>query len=1121
MIYNIHKKNNENKDKNNHWSIIENNFDRFTNNVYNIYFNNNDELSYDIRNNIINNHNNNSEKSSNKVSFEENNKIKSLQYYLEHRAKSIINYSLGKSHKENNGIIVNVFSTDKSKKNIFSTSTNRNTINNNIEPFFNFKSNFLIFHKFRNLFFEKNEIWLCPIETTQNYFYEKISIELNKSKNFTFSSNEYLFCKNFVNSVKENIKIKNILSNNFPFDHVCKIEGLNINCLFNNTVYFYELDEKLRKIYLEKFNVLLDENNIEKDSMYFSKMGIYINEIKIICQINKNKDLIDLYFNASKNFNESSCINFINYFNEKVFKSLIIENNMKKKISINKTLNKENNNNKKNIISDQIVKINEFCVNKFYFEIIYKNNNNNNNNNNEIESENEEKEIENKKNENKFLSFILNIENIKYNENDSKENQKNNKKITKAKFLIDNFILNLTVPKNFKNEKDFYDSENRIQINDLNKILEIFNKMKNNKLYKKESIILKFKNFSMKLLGKTTVNISINNFFKFGFLHNNKFENILSFIPFGISKEDDKQIKKYNINNIKIDKNFKKSFEIIFSEILNKNIDYEIFKFYDSSPFSSFSKMIYIIQSTFEYKLFYQCNIHFNVLLINFPNRIYHYIYYLKNWMRIYSHMLNKVHPDFKQLALSNKNIKTKINNIINQKKDDDNNNNYYEFNKNNINNILVDFDVPIKGAEGLIATVNLPIIFFNLSQDNKEFSNFIFYKNEINLKKNDNNEIILNVNINDFNWRVLDCNCKNLIIKNKNLIEDNDNNHIIQIEIIIDDSNSIKNKKKIFNNKIKHQTKITFSNCKIVSLFKYINEVTLFLDINEFCLNENPLKSNIFNLLYKEKQKTEDFYFELNNLNIIIPENSKSSNYLSVFLKKANVTINKLIDELKLINIPNNKIVYVIDKKSLYGLQSEFITIENCPFEIEEEQKKLFKEKNSLFLFNESIVDINDMQIISKIDKFEKNFGIIGKSIFNISNLKSMDVVTRLYEYYFKQNKQKNIKMKTGMNVNLYDINANITMSDIEVINHFVDSNIDEKSPIFSEEEAIFNNIDLDIKFNQNSEINLDMFKMFNEFFKESNKLEKINEKLPGYDNEITYDSEFSIEEEEEQINN
>ena len=47
-------------------------------------------------------------------------------------------------------------------------------------------------------------------------------------------------------------------------------------------------------------------------------------------------------------------------------------------------------------------------------------------------------------------------------------------------------------------------------------------------------------------------------------------------------------------------------------------------------------------------------------------------------------------------------------------------------------------------------------------------------------------------------------------------------------------------------------------------------------------------------------------------------------------------------------------------------------------------------------------------------------------------------------------------------------------------------------------------------------------MFKMFSDFFKESNKLEKINEKLPGYDNEITYDSEYSNEEEEdEQTNN
>ena len=284
-------------------------------------------------------------------------------------------------------------------------------------------------------------------------------------------------------------------------------------------------------------------------------------------------------------------------------------------------------------------------------------------------------------------------------------------------------------------------------------------------------------------------------------------------------------------------------------------------------------------------------NINFNVLLINIPNRIYHYIYYLKNWLRIYSHMLNKVHPDFKQLALSNKNIKNKINNIINQNKENFNEN-FYENNNNNNNINFVGFDVPIKGEEGLIANFNLPIIFFNLSQDNQEFSNFIFYKNEVNLIKNDNNEIILNVNINDFNWRVLDCNCKNLIIKNKNLVEDNDDNNILQIEIIIDDSNSIKNM--IKNNKIKHSKKITLSNCKIVGLFKYINEITLFLDIKEFCLNENPLKSNIFNLLYKEKQKSEDFYFELNNLNIIIPENSKSSNYLSVFLKKANVTINR-----------------------------------------------------------------------------------------------------------------------------------------------------------------------------------------------------------------------------------
>ena len=82
---------------------------------------------------------------------------------------------------------------------------------------------------------------------------------------------------------------------------------------------------------------------------------------------------------------------------------------------------------------------------------------------------------------------------------------------------------------------------------------------------------------------------------------------------------------------------------------------------------------------------------------------------------------------------------------------------------------------------------------------------------------------------------------------------------------------------------------------------------------------------------------------------------------------------------------------------------------------------------------------------------------------MLNVHNLKQMDVVSRLYEYFYKKNNKKVIQMKTGMNVNLNEIKMNLTMSDIEVFNHFVDNNIDEKSEIFTEEDAIFNSIDLE----------------------------------------------------------
>ena len=99
---------------------------------------------------------------------------------------------------------------------------------------------------------------------------------------------------------------------------------------------------------------------------------------------------------------------------------------------------------------------------------------------------------------------------------------------------------------------------------------------------------------------------------------------------------------------------------------------------------------------------------------------------------------------------------------------------------------------------------------------------------------------------------------------------------------------------------------------------------------------------------------------------------------------------------------------------------------------------------------------------------------------------------------------------MKMGVEINIKKTDINISMGDINAIQHFVDNNFDEKSPLYSEEEAVFNTMNLEAKINCKNDININIFKVFNEFFDNSKPIQKIGNKLPGYDDEITYDTDF-----------
>ncbi len=65
--------------------------------------------------------------------------------------------------------------------------------------------------------------------------------------------------------------------------------------------------------------------------------------------------------------------------------------------------------------------------------------------------------------------------------------------------------------------------------------------------------------------------------------------------------------------------------------------------------------------------------------------------------------------------------------------------------------------------------------------------------------------------------------------------------------------------------------------------------------------------------------------------------------------------------------------------------------------------------------------------------------------------------------------------------------------MGNINVIQYFVNNDFDEKSPLYSEEEPIFNTMNLNVIINSKNDTNINIFKVFNQFFDNSKPIKKI----------------------------
>ena len=1041
---------------------------------------------------------------------EENNEIKPLEYYLEKRNNNIIMYTVGHCEGGNGkGIIVNVFRKDQIKindKRFNINSSNKNEeefeINDPISSFFSFKSNFLLFQIKRNLFFETRQIWLCPISTPEISTFEKILIELNESEPLKFSSNEYLFCLFLVESLKNHIKF-HPLQKDFPYDEAIEVKDLNLNCVFKQTSYFYEQNKKMRDIYLNRFSEMLNKDNVSEESKYLSKIGIFINLIDMHIQLNNNKNLIVLYFNIMKIMSQYKYDNFYEFFHKKVFSQEFefsnqnsfknnLENNI---ININSKKSKKSSfvkvKSKTQIYNlypdileylENSIHVNEVSINKMYIDIFF----------NEETKKNEEI---------KTLRFILDINNIIYNENEMNVNDINKNK-TLAKFFIESFLLSLSIPKNFVNKKDF-DSPERIPIWDTKIMMKKFTEMEQEPISEKEKIIVNIEKLYLKLFTDNTVIFEIDNIFKIGFEHNIEgdeieFENILSIIPKGNEKEDEKNLmekyEKYitkNINKKKIYDGNQKCVEIKFKKNDIYERDFELDKYKNTfSHFFGIKKILYVLKSTFSYKFIFTAEGTFNIFILNIPNRIFDYIYYFKNWTKLFYLMIEVVYPQKKEKEKEKEKVKKKnnIKNFYTQI--------YQEEKLLNENELNKSTDVPIKGDEKKIMGIKFPLICISLSKNQKDFQNFIFYNSTLELLKNDNNEKLLRLKIKDFHWKVNESSCQNLIIKNQKYPTKN----ILEFQMVLDNKDILRN-----NDKIIHQKIIKMEFCEIVFLSKYINEISLFLDINQLCLNENPKKEKVYKLLNIEPISSEFIYGTFNNVNIIIPESSISSNYMKLNFDSINIQILDDYNEIKIMPI-YEKGLYIIDKNTLFGTNVEEVNDKNIKIPDLKENQKLEK---YLFGFRKVIAKCNKVTAKVIINKNKKTILKLDDIEVNI-NIPKVDQISKLYEYYWKINNQNILPMKMGVEINIKKTDINISMGDINAIQHFVDNNFDEKSPLYSEEEAVFNTMNLEAKINCKNDININIFKVFNEFFDNSKPIQKIGNKLPGYDDEITYDTDF-----------
>jgi hypothetical protein len=129
----------------------------------------------------------------------------------------------------------------------------------------------------------------------------------------------------------------------------------------------------------------------------------------------------------------------------------------------------------------------------------------------------------------------------------------------------------------------------------------------------------------------------------------------------------EKYISK-NINKKKIYNGNQKCVEIKFKKNDINERDFELDKYKNTfSHFFGIKKILYVLKSTFSYKFIFTAEGTFNIFILNIPNRIFDYIYYFKNWTKLFYLMIEVVYPQKKEKEKEKVKKKNNIKNFYTQ----------------------------------------------------------------------------------------------------------------------------------------------------------------------------------------------------------------------------------------------------------------------------------------------------------------------------------------------------------------------------------------------------------------------------------------------------------------------